>query len=175
MQMIRALEPQARGVYCGALGVVRPGEQGIRATFNVPIRTVTLCGTALRCGMGSGITADARADGEWREWQHKRAFVERASRPFDLLETLALEDGRLRDAPAHLARMAAAARSRSSAWKASVRCPARASVTAGSTIDIDLALKDASGAVVVKSDSIGSNESLAGCLEPGTYYLHVYA
>ncbi|WP_332775157.1 aminodeoxychorismate synthase component I [Polaromonas sp.] len=109
MQTIRALEPQARGVYCGALGVVQPGEHGIKATFNVPIRTVTLRGTALRCGIGSGITADARADGEWQEWQHKRAFVERASRPFDLLETMALEDGSLRDAPAHLARMAAAA------------------------------------------------------------------
>ena len=109
MQMIRALEPEARGVYCGALGVVRPGEQGIRATFNVPIRTVTLQGDAVRCGIGSGITSGARVDAEWREWRHKRAFVERASRPFDLLETLPLEDGVLRDAPAHLARMAAAA------------------------------------------------------------------
>jgi len=109
MQMIRALEPEARGVYCGALGVVRPGEQGTRATFNVPIRTVTLQGEALRCGIGSGITSGASADAEWQEWRHKRAFVERASSPFDLLETLALEDGVLRDAPAHLARMAAAA------------------------------------------------------------------
>ena len=106
MQMIRALEPEARGVYCGALGVVRPGGA---ATFNVPIRTVTLRGDALRCGIGSGITSGARADAEWREWRHKRAFVERASQPFELLETLALEGGVLRDAPAHLARMAAAA------------------------------------------------------------------
>ena len=109
MRMIHALEPGARGVYCGALGVVRPGEHGWSATFNVPIRTVTLRGPALRCGIGSGITADATADGEWQEWQHKRAFVERASQPFALLETLALEGGHLRDAPAHLARMAAAA------------------------------------------------------------------
>ncbi|MES2946096.1 MAG: chorismate-binding protein, partial [Pseudomonadota bacterium] len=44
MQMIRELEAGPRGVYCGAIGVVRPGEpgQGIRATFNVPIRTVTV-------------------------------------------------------------------------------------------------------------------------------------
>ncbi len=38
MQMIAALEPRARGLYCGAIGVVRPGGH---ATFNVAIRTVT--------------------------------------------------------------------------------------------------------------------------------------
>ena len=106
MRMIRALEPQARGIYCGALGVVRPGGA---ATFNVPIRTLSVQGDAVRCGIGSGVTSGARADAEWQEWRHKRAFVERASIPFDLLETLALAHGHLRDAPAHLARMAAAA------------------------------------------------------------------
>ncbi|KWT83828.1 MULTISPECIES: aminodeoxychorismate synthase component I [unclassified Variovorax] len=106
MRMIRALEPGPRGVYCGAVGVVRPGGD---ATFNVPIRTVTLRGGVARCGIGSGVVAESQPDGEWLEWQHKRAFLDRASTPFELLETLALEDGRLRDAPAHLARMAAAA------------------------------------------------------------------
>lgn len=109
MQMIRTLEPEPRGVYCGAFGVVYPGENGICAMFNVPIRTVTLRGSAATCGIGSGITSGALADAEWQEWRHKRAFVERASMPFELLETLALEDGQLRDAPAHLARMEAAA------------------------------------------------------------------
>lgn len=109
MQMIRALEPEPRGVYCGAFGVVYPGENGIRATFNVPIRTVALRGSAATCGIGSGITSGALADAEWQEWRHKRAFVERASTPFEILETLALKDGQLRHAPAHLARMAAAA------------------------------------------------------------------
>jgi len=107
MQMIKSLESGPRGVYCGALGVVRPGGH---ATFNVAIRTVTLAGQALRCGIGSGITADATADDEWQEWRHKRAFLERASAPFDLLETLRLEDGQLPEAPAHLARMARAAK-----------------------------------------------------------------
>jgi para-aminobenzoate synthetase/4-amino-4-deoxychorismate lyase len=110
MRMIRDLEPGPRGVYCGAVGVVQPGGH---ATFNVPIRTVTLRDGKARCGIGSGITADARADAEWEEWRHKRAFLDRAGRAatpsFDLLETLALTDGELRDAPAHLARMAAAA------------------------------------------------------------------
>jgi len=111
MQMIRALEAGPRGVYCGAIGVVRPGAsgQGIRATFNVPIRTVTVKAGALRCGIGSGITSGAEPNAEWQEWRHKRKFLERASQPFDLLETLALEDGQLRHADAHLQRLAGAA------------------------------------------------------------------
>lgn len=106
MRMIKAVETGPRGVYCGAVGVVRPGGA---ATFNVAIRTVTVQGDEARCGIGSGITADATAEGEWQEWRHKRAFVARASQPFELLETLALADGALRDAPAHLARLARAA------------------------------------------------------------------
>jgi para-aminobenzoate synthetase / 4-amino-4-deoxychorismate lyase len=102
MQMIAALESQPRGVYCGAVGVVQPGGA---ARFNVPIRTVTLQGQSARCGIGSGITADATTQGEWQEWQHKQVFVHRASSAFCLLETLALLDGALRDAPAHLVRM----------------------------------------------------------------------
>ena len=111
MRLIRALEPGPRGVYCGAIGVVQPGGA---ATFNVPIRTLALrddgATTHVRCGIGSGITADATAAGEWEEWRHKRAFVDRASRAFELLETLRLEDGAFVDVDAHLARMDDAAR-----------------------------------------------------------------
>ena len=73
------------------------------------IRTVVVQGRALRCGIGSGITADATEPGEWAEWRAKRAFVERVSRAFDLIETLALEDGRFRHLGLHLQRMQAAA------------------------------------------------------------------
>jgi para-aminobenzoate synthetase/4-amino-4-deoxychorismate lyase len=115
MQMIKSLEPEPRGVYCGAVGVVRPGGA---ATFNVAIRTVTVQGDALRCGIGSGITADATTEGEWQEWRHKRAFLERARQPFELLETMALEDGVLRAAPEHLARLARAAQHFGYPWEA---------------------------------------------------------
>jgi len=107
MRAIHALEAAPRGVYCGALGVLRPGGA---ATFNVPIRTVSLRGNEARCGIGSGVTSGATADGEWREWGLKQAFVQRASAPFELLETLRLSDGKLRNAEAHLARMGEAAR-----------------------------------------------------------------
>ncbi|WP_298208886.1 chorismate-binding protein [Acidovorax sp.] len=120
MQMVHTLEGAPRGVYCGAVGVVRPagppGAQGlyaVAATFNVPIRTVVLRPegglTHATCGIGSGITSGALADAEWSEWQHKRAFVERASQPFDLLETLALDAGTFRHLADHLARLQSAA------------------------------------------------------------------
>ncbi len=110
MQAIAELESGPRGVYCGALGVVRPGAHGgVQATFNVPIRTVVLQGGQARCGIGSGITSGAQASAEWQEWQHKSAFVQRASQPFDLLETLGLHDGQFRHLADHLARLQSAA------------------------------------------------------------------
>ena len=115
MQAIAQLESAPRGIYCGALGVVRPdasaGAGAIRATFNVPIRTLVLQnqGQRVRCGIGSGITSGAEAQADWREWQHTRAFAVRASAPFELLETLALVDGQLRHLDAHLERLQRAA------------------------------------------------------------------
>lgn len=113
MRMIKTLEPAQRGVYCGAVGVVRPGGH---ATFNVAIRTVTVQGDTARCGIGSGITFDAQAEGEWNEWRSKRMFLERASQPFELLETLALRDGALPHVDLHLDRMAGAAQHFGTPW-----------------------------------------------------------
>ena len=120
MQMIHAQEAGPRGVYCGAIGVVRPGasSNAIRATFNVPIRTVTVQADRLRCGIGSGITSSATPDAEWEEWRAKRKFLDRASQPFDLLETLALDGGQLRHADHHLARLAKTAAHFGHAWDA---------------------------------------------------------
>lgn len=124
MQAIRALEPEARGVYCGAVGVLQPG--GI-ATFNVPIRTLTLQSHSgepnsktqqVRYGIGSGITSGSEPAAEWAEWQHKQAFVQRATTRFELLETLGLVDGQLMHRSLHLARMQAAATHFGFAWPA---------------------------------------------------------
>jgi para-aminobenzoate synthetase/4-amino-4-deoxychorismate lyase len=106
MHWIRQLEAAPRGVYCGAIGVLQPGGA---ATFSVGIRTVVLCDGQARCGIGSGITIDAQAEAEWREWQHKAAFLQRASQPFDLLQTLRLERGSYPALPLHLVRLAEAA------------------------------------------------------------------
>ena len=118
MQLIRELERLPRGIYCGAIGVVRPdGRGGIAATFNVPIRTVVMRGTQARCSIGSGITASAEAGAEWQEWLHKQAFLARASEPFEVLETLALVDGVYRHQAEHLARMAEAAQHFGYPWQ----------------------------------------------------------
>ena len=114
MRAIHALEPQPRGVYCGALGVIKPGGA---AVFNVPIRTVTIRDGWAQCSVGSGITSGSVADDEWNEWQHKQAFVRRATTRFELLETLGLYDGHFLHQGAHLARMAQAARHFGYPWQ----------------------------------------------------------
>jgi len=106
MQSIAERELSPRGPYCGALGVVRPGGH---ATFSVGIRTVLAHGGQAECGIGSGITLDATAAGEFAEWQAKRRFLWRASAGFQLIETLRLEAGRYPLLPRHLARLAASA------------------------------------------------------------------
>ncbi len=115
MRLIRELEGDDRGVYCGAVGLVRPGGS---ATFNVPIRTAVVSGNAIRAATGSGITYDSTPDAEWQEWRHKQAFLHRASQAFEILETLALRDGVLQHLSAHLARMQASATHFGFAWQA---------------------------------------------------------
>jgi aminodeoxychorismate synthase component I len=66
MELIATLEGEPRGVYCGAVGVLRPGGD---ATFNVAIRTMTIdAGTrAARFPVGGGIVWDSRAGEEYDE------------------------------------------------------------------------------------------------------------
>lgn len=117
MQWIRELESEPRGIYCGAVGVVRPCGA---ATFNVPIRTLMLerekqaCKPAheswiARYGVGSGVTFYAEAEAEWRELAAKSRLLWRSSRRFDLLETLRLENGQYWLLEEHLARLAGSA------------------------------------------------------------------
>jgi len=106
MHWIRRLEAEPRGIYCGAIGVLQPGGA---ATFNVGIRSVVLREDVARCGIGSGITCDASAAAEWDEWRYKQRFLQRAALPFELLETLRLENGRFPQADAHVERLTLAA------------------------------------------------------------------
>ncbi|MBI1317442.1 MAG: aminodeoxychorismate synthase component I [Candidatus Hydrogenedens sp.] len=106
MAIIRELESEPRGVYCGAVGVWRPGR---RAEFNVAIRTMTMQDGCVSYGVGSGVTADSTPEGEWHECLLKAAAVGQASAPFDLLETLLLCDGEYARLERHLTRMAASA------------------------------------------------------------------
>src|SRR5690606_16584850 len=72
---------------------------------------------ALSLGVGSGLTAGSSARSEWREWQHKAAFAALAAEPFELLETLGLDQGRWRHEALHRERMARSARHFGFAWR----------------------------------------------------------
>jgi para-aminobenzoate synthetase component 1 len=74
MEIIRELEPEPRGAYCGAIGWAAPDG---RAAFNVAIRTLTLWpdGEAL-LNVGGGIVADSTAAAEYEEALWKTRFAD---------------------------------------------------------------------------------------------------
>ncbi|MGH8861067.1 MAG: aminodeoxychorismate synthase component I, partial [Jatrophihabitantaceae bacterium] len=77
MSVIRELEPDPRGAYCGAIGWVAPPGHPTRARFNVAIRTVVVdrrTGTAVY-GAGGGITAASDPDSEFQELLDKTAVL----------------------------------------------------------------------------------------------------
>ncbi|HEU4722462.1 MAG TPA: chorismate-binding protein, partial [Gemmatimonadaceae bacterium] len=106
--IIRELERGAREVYCGAVGIVRPGGD---ATFNVAIRTAWTTSTAetLHLGAGGGITTDSTVHGELGEVRAKlAAFTQRKLTPA-LFETIRIERGTPVRFERHLARLGASA------------------------------------------------------------------
>jgi para-aminobenzoate synthetase / 4-amino-4-deoxychorismate lyase len=119
MEIIAALEPEPRGVYTGAIGLVRPGGD---AVFSVAIRTLVVdrdTGDA-SLGIGAGIVADSKPDDEYDECLLKGAFVAAlplsdapavvrvppaAQRDFELIETVRVDNGGWQQLTAHLDRM----------------------------------------------------------------------
>ncbi len=108
MSTIKALEPEPRQVYCGAIGYLVPGGP---TRFNVAIRTVLLdteTGTA-EYGVGSGVTWDSTPEGEYAENRLKAEVLHRQSPAFELLETLGLEEGKVALRDRHIERLYASA------------------------------------------------------------------
>ncbi|MEE4153588.1 MAG: aminodeoxychorismate synthase component I [Erythrobacter sp.] len=98
MEVIARHERDARGPYCGAIGMIAADG---RAAFNVAIRTLRLTpiendqGTAV-LGVGSAIVADSKAMTERRECEVKAGFAraalgELAAPACDLIETMRFE------------------------------------------------------------------------------------
>jgi para-aminobenzoate synthetase/4-amino-4-deoxychorismate lyase len=109
MAIIKELEQHPRGVYTGAIGLMCPNGDAI---FNVPIRTLVVdtrdrSGTF---GVGGGITWDSTTEGEYEECLLKAKFLTDPWDEFDLLETLALNDGVYALLDRHLARARDSAR-----------------------------------------------------------------
>ena len=107
-RIIQELERAPRAVYCGAVGVVRPGGD---ATFNVAIRTAWSWndGRTVRLNAGGGVTIDSTPTGELAELRTKlSAFTVPPLRP-SLFETIRVERGGPVRLARHLARMASSA------------------------------------------------------------------
>ncbi|MGC2165658.1 MAG: aminodeoxychorismate synthase component I [Gallionella sp.] len=72
MQIIDQLEPDPRGVYCGAIGYV--GFDGNMDT-NIGIRTMVHFGNEIACWAGGGIVADSTEQSEYQETLDKASVM----------------------------------------------------------------------------------------------------
>lgn len=73
MEVIRALEPEARDIYCGAIGWMAPDG---RASFNVAIRTLSLFdGGHVTLNVGGGIVYDSTVASEYEEALWKARYT----------------------------------------------------------------------------------------------------
>lgn len=77
MQIIRELEPSARGIFCGSIGYVTPEND---ACFNVAIRSLCVdrAGHGV-LGVGSGVVLDSVAEAELAECRLKARFLSDAA------------------------------------------------------------------------------------------------
>lgn len=110
MRLIRTLEPEPRGVYCGAIGVLGPGT----ADVSVPIRTLVVEADRGQMGVGSGIVWDSEPGAEHEECKLKTRFLtpSAASAQIDdpdadhrLVETMRFDGVRLPLLDRHAARL----------------------------------------------------------------------
>lgn len=136
MEIINTLEATGREAYTGAIGHVSPAA-GLE--LNVVIRTFEFAGDRVWLGVGGGIVADSTPDGEYAECLVKaRPLIEAIGGRLELTadapdvaevrlpgapgpaatvdesmgiyDTLLVEDGRVTDLEAHLARLDASVR-----------------------------------------------------------------
>ena len=73
MQIMRRLEDNPRGIYCGSIGWASPSGA---AEFNVAIRTLIKHADHLLCNVGGGIVYDSKADLEFDEAMWKTRFTQ---------------------------------------------------------------------------------------------------
>jgi aminodeoxychorismate synthase, component I len=107
MEIIKNLEPQPRGVYCGTIGILLPNGRRI---FNVAIRTIQLHQGKAIYGVGGGITWDSTWESEYREVHQKAAVLYRKQARFQLITTGKISQKSLLFEEQHLERMTKASR-----------------------------------------------------------------
>ncbi len=103
MEIINELEHDARGVYCGCIGMFRPGGDCL---LNVAIRTIVQRDGKCEMGIGSGIVADSDPRAELGETLLKGSFIKWEPPEFQLVETMLYEQGRgYASLPEHIERL----------------------------------------------------------------------
>ena len=107
MEIIKNLEPQPRGVYCGTIGLLLPNGRRI---FNVAIRTIQLHQGKAIYGVGGGITWDSTWESEYREVHQKAAVLYRKQARFQLITTGKISQNSLLFEDQHLERLTKASR-----------------------------------------------------------------
>lgn len=107
MDIIKDLEPQPRGVYCGTIGLLLPNGRRI---FNVAIRTIQLYKGQAIYGVGGGITWDSTWESEYREVHQKAAVLYRKQARFQLITTGKISQKNLLFEDQHLERLTKASR-----------------------------------------------------------------
>lgn len=107
MEIIKNLEPQPRGVYCGTIGLLLPNGRRI---FNVAIRTIQLHQEKAIYGVGGGITWDSTWESEYREVHQKAAVLYRKQARFQLITTGKISQKQLLFEDKHLERLTKASR-----------------------------------------------------------------
>jgi para-aminobenzoate synthetase/4-amino-4-deoxychorismate lyase len=103
MEIINELEKEKRGIYTGSIGLIRKD----KITFNVPIRTLSVNKKSGQgeIGLGSGIVWDSIADEEFDETKLKGKFLTEPIEPFEIIETMLVEDKKVFLLDEHLYRM----------------------------------------------------------------------
>lgn len=106
MEIIKTLEKEKRGVYTGAIGLIRKDE----LIFNVAIRTIILKNkTKGEMGLGSGIVWDSNPVEEYKEVLLKSNFILKPYPYFELFETMPAENKRVFLLNEHLERIKSSA------------------------------------------------------------------
>lgn len=93
MEIINELEKERRRIYTGSIGLITKN----KITFSVAIRTLNLNVKTKKgeIGLGSGIVWDSIAKEEYDETKLKGKFLSSSTKPFELIETMLVENKKI--------------------------------------------------------------------------------